>query len=168
MRTAFPSPDYYGGSAPYQRHGSTTDLPWDALETHQRGRHWQGSHVHCVPIDGGGAQLCSGSLSVSTPQTFLTVSHDDIRPHRGSRLAINPLGACCCPAHIRQIGAGSTLTEVQPLVHSRYTYPSCSPNPDRLAVPARPGFVRAAFHPPRRLPDQAALSFNPAAATTRR
>jgi hypothetical protein len=35
-------------------------------------------------------------------------------------------------------------------------------------VPGRPGFVSAASHPPRRLPDQAALRFDRAAATTRR
>jgi Formate/nitrite transporter len=64
--------DYYGGSAPCRRHESTTDLPCDALAAPPRGRPRQGSHVHCVPIDGGGAQLCSDSLSVSTPQTFLT------------------------------------------------------------------------------------------------
>ena len=33
------------------------------------------------------------------------------------------------------------------------------PNPHRLAVPARPGVVRAASRPPRHLPGQTALSF---------
>ena len=35
-----------------------------------------------------------------------------------------------------------------------YTFPSCLPDPGHLAVLARPGVVRAAFHPPRRLPDR--------------
>jgi hypothetical protein len=48
------------------------------------------------------------------------------------------------------------------------TFSSCLPDPHHLAVPIRPGFVRAASRPPRRLPDQAALSFNQAAATTQR
>ena len=43
-----------------------------------------------------------------------------------------------------------------------------SPDPHHLAVLARPGFVSAASRPPRHLPDQAALSFHQAAATTRR
>ena len=56
----------------------------------------------------------------------------------------------------------------QPLVHSRYTFPPRSPDPTHLAVLDRPGFVRAASHPPQHLLAQAALNFNPAAATTRR
>jgi hypothetical protein len=39
-----------------------------------------------------------------------------------------------------------------------YSFPSCSPGPHHLAVLARPGFVRAACHPPRRHPGRAALS----------
>jgi len=39
-----------------------------------------------------------------------------------------------------------------------YSSPSRSPNPSHLAVLARPGFVRAAYRPHRRHPDQTALS----------
>jgi hypothetical protein len=39
-----------------------------------------------------------------------------------------------------------------------YSFPSCSPDPHHLAVLARPGFVRAACHPPQRHPGRAALS----------
>lgn len=53
----------------------------------------------------------------------------------------------CIPAHIRQVGAGSTLTGRHPLVHSRCTFQLRLPDPDRLAVPTRPGVVGAAFHP---------------------
>ena len=57
-------------------------------------------------------------------------------------------GARCNPAHIRQIRAGGLLLRgVQPLVHFRYAFPSRLPDPDHLAVLARPGFVRAAVHP---------------------
>jgi hypothetical protein len=49
-----------------------------------------------------------------------------------------------------------------------YTFSSRLPDPRRLAVPTRPVVVRTAPHPPRRLPDQAVLSFNQAAATTQR
>ena len=37
-----------------------------------------------------------------------------------------------------------TRDNLLPLVHSRYTFPSCLPDPDRLVVPTRPGVVRAA------------------------
>ena len=67
--------------------------------------------------------------------------------------------AHCCPAHIHQVGAGSTLEGVQPLVHSRYASLSRLPDPGRLAVPTRPVVVRAASRPPLRLLGQAALSF---------
>src|SRR4051794_1125120 len=40
-----------------------------------------------------------------------------------------------------------------------YAFPSRLPDPHRLAVPARPGVVGAAFRPSRRLPGQAAPSF---------
>jgi len=49
-----------------------------------------------------------------------------------------------------------------------YTFSSRLPDPRRLAVPTRPVVVRTAPHPPRRLPDQAVLSFSQAAATAQR
>jgi hypothetical protein len=49
-----------------------------------------------------------------------------------------------------------------------YTFSSRLPDPRRLAAPTRPVVVRTAPHPPRRLPDQAVLSFNRAAATAQR
>jgi hypothetical protein len=69
------------------------------------------------------------------------------------------VGAHCCPAHIRQVGAGSTLEEVLPLVHFRYTFSSRLPDPDRLTVPARPGVVEAASRPSPHLQGRAASSF---------
>lgn len=51
------------------------------------------------------------------------------------------------------------LEGVQPLVHLRYTSPSYLPDPGRLAVPIRPGVVRAALRPHLRSQAQAALSF---------
>ena len=168
MWTAFPSSDYYGGSAPCRTHQATTALPADMLAARREGQTRQGSHVHCVAVSRVGAQLCSGSITTSTPQAFLVISRADVHSRPGSRLPVHPFGAHCSPAHIHQVRAGSTITEVQPLVHSRYTFLPCSPDPYHLAVLARPGFVRAAFHPPQRLLDQAALNFNPAAATAER
>ena len=45
------------------------------------------------------------------------------------------------------------------LVHFRYTFPSCSPDPDHLTVLARPGFVEAACHPSLRSKGQTASNF---------
>jgi hypothetical protein len=168
MWTAFPSPDYYGGSAPCRTHRVTTTLPADVLAARREGQTRQGSHVHCVSIGGVGAQLCSGSIATSTPQAFLVASRADVNSRPGSRLPVRGFGVHCSPAQICQIRAGSTITEVPPLVHSRYTFPPCSPDPDHLAVLARPGFVRAASHPSQRLLGQAALNFDPAAATAER
>lgn len=64
----------------------------------------------------------------------------------------------------------SPVTRLTGLYTGSSSYASwpCLPDPARLAVPHRPGVVRAASHPPRRSPDQTALSFYPAAATARR
>src|ERR1035437_1830305 len=51
------------------------------------------------------------------------------------------------------------LKGVQPLIHFRYTFPSCLPDPSRLVVPTRPVVVRAASRPSLRFQGQAALSF---------
>ena len=168
MRTAFPSSDYYGGSAPCRAHRATVALPAGPLAAIRVGQTRQGSHVHCVTVGGVGAQLCSDSIATSTPQAFLVASRTGVNYRPGSRLPVRLVGVHCIPAHIHQIGAGSTITEVQPLVHSRYTFPPRSPDPTHLAVLDRPGFVRAASHPHQHLLAQAALNFNPAAATTRR
>ena len=103
MWTAFPSPDYYGGSAPLHGPRPTTDLPAAALAARSDGRPQGGSHVHHVPIDGGGAQLFPGSLAVSTPQTFLTASDHRIRHEGRSRRPVNQGSARCVPAPIHQI-----------------------------------------------------------------
>jgi hypothetical protein len=62
------------------------------------------------------------------------------------------------PAQIRQVRADVTLGGF-PHRFLSYTSPSCSPDPHHLAVLTRPGFVGAACHPPRHLPDRAAPSF---------
>ena len=67
-------------------------------------------------------------------------------------------GCASLPAQIRQVRAGASLRGVERRFLA-YAFPSRSPHPRRLAVPTRHGFVRAACHPPRHLPGQAALSF---------
>jgi hypothetical protein len=103
MWTAFPSSDYYGGSAPPHGPRPTTSLPAAALAARPDGRPRGGSHVHHVPIDGGGAQLFPGSLAVSTPQSFLTTSLAAFVTASGDNALITQGITCCIPAPIRQI-----------------------------------------------------------------
>jgi hypothetical protein len=103
MWTAFPSSDYCDGSAPLGGPRPTTDLPAAALAARSDGRPPGGSHVHHVPIDGGGAQLFPGSLAASTPQTFLATSMAAFDTASGDGTLINQGAACCIPAPIRQI-----------------------------------------------------------------
>ena len=79
MRPAFPTSDYYEGSAPPQGQQPTASLPTN------RGQPQDGSHVHRRPIDGGGAQLFPCSLATSTPQTFLMASAPATKFRRRSR-----------------------------------------------------------------------------------
>jgi hypothetical protein len=66
----------------------------------------------------------------------------------------------CSSAHIRQVGADAALEGVQPLVRSRYTFPSRLPDPGRLAVPTRPVVVGAAPTHTLRFQGRTAPSFN--------
>ena len=63
MWPAFPTPDYYGGSAPTRRYRSAVDLPSTTLAAQREGQPRIGSHVHYVPLDEGDAQLFSCSLA---------------------------------------------------------------------------------------------------------
>lgn len=95
-------------------------------------------------------------------------------PHRSgspaSESTSQTFGRSCAAPRPRsaRLRAGTTITGLQPLVHSRYTVWSRLPGPARLAVPCRPDVVGAACRPHRRSPAQAAPSFTQAAATARR
>ena len=99
-------------------------------------------------LDEGGAQLCPCGIATATPQHFTVASHTDIHmPAQKFPAEPKPDGCAPHPAHIRQIGAGEPLRDVQRWFLA-YSSPSRSPNPHHLAVLARPGFVRAApTHP---------------------
>jgi hypothetical protein len=153
MRSAFPTSDYYGGSAPPQGRQPTASLPAHG------GQPRDGSHVHRRPIDGGGAQLCPCSLATSTPQTFLMASAPATKFRRRSRPP-DRADVHCSSAHIRQVGADAALEGVQPLVRFHYTFPSRLPDPGRLAVPTRPVVVGAAPTRVPRFQDRAAPSFS--------
>jgi len=103
MCAALPRSEYYGGSAPSRSHQLTARLPAAAPAARSDGRGRDGSHVHHVSIDGGSAQLFPGSLTTSTPQTFLVASTAGVDSRRWSRLTVTEFGAHCCPAHIHQV-----------------------------------------------------------------
>ena len=81
MCTAFPRSQYYGDSAPSRSRQLTTSLTAGPLDADPDGRNRDGSHVHCVPIDEGSAQLFPDSLATSTPQPFLA-SNADVNSRR--------------------------------------------------------------------------------------
>ena len=119
-----------------------------------------------LPINGLGAQLCPCGLATPTPQFFGVAS----LPATCEPAREFPANASTrrSPAQIRQVGAGGVTLGVLWHWFLTYTFPSCLPGPDRLAVPTRPVVVRAACHLRLRLQGQAALSFTRAAATARR
>ena len=106
MWTAFPSSDYYGGSAPSRAHQATVALPARLQVAARVGRARKGSHVHCVPVGGGGVQLCSGSIAASTPQAFLVASLPATSPgpgvahHRWACTALRPKSARLEPVYL--------------------------------------------------------------------
>ncbi len=120
-----------------------------------------GSRVHCDSLDGVGARLCPpcGLTTITPPQRFTVVSGPTdlsgpgVPPHQPSVGVHRPpgpyppdLSRCKMKGRKRRFLA--------------YSFPSRSPDPHHLTVLTRPGFVRAACHPPpRHHPGQAALSF---------
>jgi hypothetical protein len=74
MWSAFPTSDYYGGSAPSSNRQPTVGLPATGLVDRRVGRSKDGSHVHHVPFDGVGAQLFPCNLATVTPQAFTVAS----------------------------------------------------------------------------------------------
>jgi len=83
-----------------------------------------GSHVHDSSIGQVGAQLYSGSIATPTPQAFSVASPPAVKSGYGvdgSHLAADAV-THCIPAQIHQVRAGSPVTELQVLVHFRYTF----------------------------------------------
>jgi hypothetical protein len=68
------------------------------------------------------------------------------------------------PAQIRQVRAGVSLRDVKRRFLA-YSSPPRSPDPPHLAVLDTSRLCQGRSRPPRHHPDQAALSFNPTAAT---
>jgi hypothetical protein len=110
MWSAFPTSEYYGGSAPSRSRQPTVSLSAAPLDARPDGRDQDGSHVHHVPINGGSAQLFPDSLAMGTPQSFPMASTRDVHgrqgvasPSRGSaRTAARPISTGLEPVpHLR-------------------------------------------------------------------
>jgi hypothetical protein len=169
MRSAFPTSDYYGGSVPPRRYRWTTHLPTLDLAGPRRGRRPGGSHVPCridqrarcpaMPLRPRHAYAADLQRGLPTGHINRPRSHPP--PHPGWQVctATQPTSA--------RLELVASLRGVQRRFLT-YTVPSRLPDPGRLAVPTRPVVVGAACHPPRRLPGQAAPSFNRPAATGQR
>ena len=158
MRTAFPSSDYYEASVPSRDHQPTSGLPVTALEGPQGG---QPRTVPTFTRSRSTREMPSYAPAAS-PQVRRRLSPwPPRRPiHSGYGVArpVSTAGVHGIPTQIRQVRVGSTLTELHalvPLVHLLVL----------LAGPAPSGSARASrrcqdcSRPPRRLPDQAVLSF---------
>ncbi len=83
MCPAFPASDYYDGSATSRPDQPSTDLPALDLEGRATGAARDASHVHHIPVDGVGAQLCPCGIATSTPQAFLVASLPATSPGPG-------------------------------------------------------------------------------------
>jgi hypothetical protein len=169
MCTPLACSDYYEASAPSHGHQPTTDVAPDPGPDARMGggRGWFPRSPHDRSARSAPSSTPAASPS-PTPQSFSVASP----PVRVSGFGVDhpTLGQSCAAPRPRsaRFGAGTTITGLLPLVHSRYTLWPRLPDPARLAVPRRPDVVGAAFRPPRRSPAQAAPSFNRAAATARR
>jgi hypothetical protein len=81
------------------------------------------SHVHATSISQVGGQLYPDSIATSTPQTFDVASPPTDSLGYGVDLPVRrPAVTHCTPAHIHQVGAGTLLTGLLPLVHSRSAF----------------------------------------------
>ena len=165
MCTAFLCSDYYGFSAPPRRHQPTTGLP-----THRPG--WaagrgqrDGCHVHSRTLRRGRRP----TMPLQPRYGYAAGIHHGLPTSNIDQSKSSP------PDTIEWVRAATQPRSIrfELVLHLRafnrwfltYAFPSCLSDPHHLTVLACPVVVRAACHPPRRLPDQAALSFSEPAAT---
>ena len=116
-----------------------------------------GSRVHCCSLDRGGAQLCPCGLAMATPQTFTMASPDAGFTGPGSSRRTETRRDAPLPAQIRQIRAGIALRDFTTLV-PRVLLSITLTGPTPSGSADAPRLCQGCSHPPRHLPDQAALS----------
>jgi hypothetical protein len=158
MRRALPGSEYYGGSAP-PRTGRRSARPA------RRPRRMRGSQA------GPGRFPCSlrSARRRRSPARSLRPHHGyPAALHRGLPASHSKPAQEFPAQHARRVRAapGPYPPDLSRCVLKRrkrrflaYSFPPRSPGPGHLAVLTRPGFVRAACHPPRHHPGRAALSF---------
>ena len=163
---AFPGSEYYGGSAPPRPDRSTVDPARPSCWPPAIGQDRDGSRVHCDSLDEGGAQLCPCGLATATPQHFTVASRAD-HPMTARKFPARsatgtgahrsrPISARFEPVYLSR----DLITPV-PLVLLSITL--AGPAPSGGAGTSRR--CQGCSHPPRHLPDRAALSFTVPAAT---
>jgi hypothetical protein len=95
--------DYYGSSAPSDTDSRQRTCPPPTWPAGGRATS-DGSHVHCRPIVGLGAQLCPCGLATPTPQSSAWPPY-----RRLQTVEESPVGVHRCPARICQVRAGVSL-----------------------------------------------------------
>jgi hypothetical protein len=103
MWPAFPTSDYYGGSAPTPSRQLTIRLPTRRCGPAEGRATGEGSHVHYVPVDRIGVQLYPGSIATPTPQAFGVASQPGYVSRHRSRFILRRFDVRYNPAHIHQI-----------------------------------------------------------------
>ena len=153
MWPALPAAEYYGDSATPGCHQPTASLPAAVLAARREGRHPDASHVHCVPVGRGGAQLSPGSLATGTPQAFPVASLVAKAVTFGVAAHRRPLVSTCAADRPRS-------TRLEPARRLRDVHAGSSRTPSRLAsrtravwqcrpVPSLSGLLPPCLAPPR-------------------
>ena len=160
MRPAFPTSDYYESSARSLGHQLTTSLPAADLAGRRGGQPKDRSHVHCLTDRRvrrpAFPRQHRHEYAAGLPRGLPAGPADRLRSRPGELRR----GVHCWPAHIHQVGAGSGLAGVRPLVPALVHLPVslAGPGPSGSAGPSRR--CQGCSHPPLRLQDRAALSFS--------
>ena len=161
MWPAFPASDYYGGSAPSRPDRPTVD-PAPAIRAGCADPRAGPGRFPCSLVDRS-TKEAPGFTPAASPRLPRSTSPWPPGPAADNRPGVPSLPDIRTGTHrFRPRSARFELVRhLRGLKHRflAYTSSSRSPDPHHLAVLARPGFVRAACHPPRHLPDRAAPSF---------
>jgi len=159
MRPAFPTSDYYESSARSLGHQLTTSLPAADLAGRRGGQPKDRSHVHCLTDRRvrrpAFPRQHRHEYAAGLPRGLLAGPADRLR----SRPSRHCSGVHCYPAHIHQVGAGSGLAGVQPLVPAFVHLPVllAGPGPSGSTDPSRR--CQGCSHPHLRPQARAAPSF---------